>query len=191
MQHFWQNVDGYLTHKHPLVFNKMMDLAPKSGTWVEIGSWKGKSASYCVVELMLRGMKYDFHCVDPWTGSEEHENLQIIKEGKLFEEFMKNTLTISHLITPHKMTSEKASKKFEDNSVDVIFIDGDHSYEGVKTDLECWFPKIKSGGVIAYDDYPKWPSVAKAVHEFHNNNGYPIPEDLGQVIGRVGYWVKP
>lgn len=191
MEHFWQRVPGYINNKHPIVFNKMMDLAPKSGTWVEIGSWMGKSASYCVVELQRRNMSYMFHCIDPWTGSEEHKDLKVIQEGKLYEEFNKNVLPIRHLIHPHRMTSEEASKKFKDDSVDVIFIDGDHSYEGVKKDLECWFPKIKSGGVIAYDDYPRWPSIVKAVHEFHEKHNFPIPEELDQVIGRVGYWVKP
>ena len=33
--------------------------------------------------------------------------------------------------------------KFEDNSIDAIYIDGDHSYEGVKNDLELYYPKVK------------------------------------------------
>lgn len=191
MQHFWGSVPGYINAKHEIAFGRMMDLAPKTGTWVEIGSWMGKSAAFCTVELQRRQMQYNFHCVDPWTGSEEHQDNPIVQRGQLFDEFEKNVKPVRHLLQPHKMTSEQASKKFKDNSVDVIFIDGDHSYEGVKTDLECWFPKIKSGGVIGYDDYPKWPSIVKAVHEFHNEHGFPIPEDLGQVYGRVGWWVKP
>ncbi len=36
---------------------------------------------------------------------------------------------------------------------DVIFLDGNHSYEGVKNDLNAWWPKLKSGGLFCGDDY--------------------------------------
>lgn len=68
--------------------------------------------------------------------------------------------------------------------VDMVFVDGDHSYEGCKGDIEIWIPNIKSGGIIAVHDYKKkelyahdedykpyaphpkpWPGVDKAVDE--------------------------
>lgn len=50
-------------------------------------------------------------------------------------------------------------------SLDCVFVDGDHSYEAVRKDLEFWWQKVRSGGQLLGDDY--WMvDVAKAVHEF-------------------------
>ncbi|MGF1456733.1 MAG: class I SAM-dependent methyltransferase [Alphaproteobacteria bacterium] len=68
-------------------------------------------------------------------------------------------------------TSEAAVSRFDDESLDWIYIDGSHEYEDVRHDLRAWAPKIRSGGVIAGDDY-YWRnaagdySVKKAVDEF-------------------------
>ena len=49
--------------------------------------------------------------------------------------------------------THNAVKNVEDNSLDFIFIDADHSYEGVKRDIEDWSPKVKKGGLIIGHDY--------------------------------------
>jgi hypothetical protein len=59
----------------------------------------------------------------------------------------------------------KIINKFEDNSLDLIYIDGDHSFEGCYEDLKNWYPKLKVGGFILNDDY-NWESVKKAVSKF-------------------------
>lgn len=67
--------------------------------------------------------------------------------------------------TPIRKPSVEASKEFEDESCDVIFIDMQHTYEAVKEDLEHWYPKLKTGGYIAGHDIDK-DGVHKAVSEF-------------------------
>ena len=72
--------------------------------------------------------------------------------------------------------SHEAFDQFKDNSIDFIYIDGNHSYDAVKKDLELWYPKLKIGGVINGDDYNVFPvekmpdgsifGVTKAVNEF-------------------------
>lgn len=69
------------------------------------------------------------------------------------------------------------------NKVDMVFIDGDHSYRGAKGDILAWLPNIKEGGTIAVHDYNKrevfkdgpidnaphplpWPGVDRAVRRF-------------------------
>ncbi len=69
-----------------------------------------------------------------------------------------------------RMKSLEAVAKFPDESLDWVYIDGDHSYEAVKADLLAWLRKVKSGGALVGDDYD-WldetgaPSVRRAVEE--------------------------
>jgi len=52
-----------------------------------------------------------------------------------------------------KMTSLEASKLYEDETFDFIFIDADHQFKSVSEDIEAWIPKVKKGGVISGHDY--------------------------------------
>jgi hypothetical protein len=81
-----------------------------------------------------------------------------------------------------EMSSAEASASFPAASVDVAYLDGDHSYEFVKSDLEHWFPKVKKGGFLCGHDYlhggkekDAWPGVTKAVDEFVASHGLPSP----------------
>jgi hypothetical protein len=67
-------------------------------------------------------------------------------------------------ITDIKSISWEAANLFEDNSVDFVFIDADHSYESVKKDIKNWLPKIKKNGIIAGHDFHA-ESVSSAVNE--------------------------
>ena len=71
-------------------------------------------------------------------------------------------------INKWKMTSEEGAKKFEDESVQFVYIDALHTYDGVKKDLKLWYPKIKKGGFISGHDYDSkhHPGVKIAVDEF-------------------------
>ena len=69
--------------------------------------------------------------------------------------------------------SEEAAKLIPDESLDFVYIDGNHQYEFVKKDIESWYPKVKKGGIIGGDDYTSCPEteaeqfgIFKAVHEF-------------------------
>lgn len=59
----------------------------------------------------------------------------------------------SHLIVNHSFTPEAVGKlyKFTD-SIDFLFIDGDHTYQAVMTDWLLYSPLVKSGGIIAFHD---------------------------------------
>jgi|TARA_R110000824_G_scaffold2570_4_gene11849 predicted O-methyltransferase YrrM len=67
-----------------------------------------------------------------------------------------------------------ASRLFDDESIDFVYVDADHSYKGCMADLEAWYPKLKKGGILSGHDYgehpdkpePDFPGVTRAVDEF-------------------------
>lgn len=73
-------------------------------------------------------------------------------------------------VVVHRAFSLDAAERFENESLDWVYIDGDHLYEAVTADLRAFLPKVKRGGYIAGDDYgePGWweDGVTRAVDEF-------------------------
>lgn len=99
-----------------------------------------------------------------WNGVDINEDRQ-----KLMKEYAYNKLKIfDKKIKLIYNTSEEFSKTIEDNSLDFIFIDGDHSYSGVSRDLKNFFPKMKSGSLFGGHDY-YLESVQKALIDFFGN----------------------
>jgi len=67
--------------------------------------------------------------------------------------------------------SPKIAEIFPNEFFDLVFIDGDHSYEATRADIKAWFPKVKFRGLLAGHDYFHWePGVVKAVDESFGNN---------------------
>jgi len=74
--------------------------------------------------------------------------------------------------------SVQAATFFEDETFDFVYIDADHTYEGVSEDIRAWYPKVKVGGIIGGHDYVEATSndglefgVIKAVTEFREEKG--------------------
>jgi predicted O-methyltransferase YrrM len=81
-------------------------------------------------------------------------------------------------LTVHPADSALAAARFDDASLDAVFIDADHSEEAVTRDIAAWLPKVKRGGVIAGHDVDQF-GVAKAVSKI-------LP--TATVVGRC--WVQ-
>lgn len=65
-------------------------------------------------------------------------------------------------------SSHTVNDLIPDNSIDIIFIDGDHSYEAVKKDIALYLPKLKNGGLLTGHDID-YPGVNQAVNEIIDN----------------------
>jgi len=168
LEHFYQNLQGWFTF--PNLYSMLVEHIPENGKFVEVGVWKGKSLSYFIVENINKNKNITTYAVDTWEGSPEHTEESAIINKTLYEEFISNMSPVADKFMSMHMTSEQASKRFEDNSLDGVFIDAQHEYEPVKQDLELWWPKVKIGGFFCGHDYDPssmgWPGVAKAVNEF-------------------------
>ena len=165
MEHFYQKESfGEDWFTYPNLYREFVNMLPTESTFIEIGSWKGKSISFFAVEAINSGKNIKCYCVDTWKGSAEHTQDPNVINDTLYDLFIENTKPVSSFINPIRKPSVEAADDFSDESVDVVFIDGDHEYEPVKNDINAWLPKIKNGGIICGHDY-LLPSVKKAVDE--------------------------
>jgi cephalosporin hydroxylase len=172
MKHFYQDILGYTYPQNLIFFDMVIPKLPNNSTWVELGSWTGKSTAYCVVELYNANKLGKFVCVDTWEGSPIHFTRDTLPHGldnidDLYTTFLKNTNPIKDRITPIKSLSWEVADQFEDESVDFVYIDADHSYESVTKDLIAWWPKVKTGSYFGGDDFTKGhPDVIRATRDF-------------------------
>jgi len=81
----------------------------------------------------------------------------------------------------HRGYSVNVSKSFDDYSLDFVYIDARHDYDGVLEDCEAWFPKLRVGGLLAGHDFVtdgRYPmgvfGVQRAVKEFSDRVGVEI-----------------
>jgi predicted O-methyltransferase YrrM len=144
---------------------------------VEIGTFRGDFAH----AFLLRWSGLMLYCIDPWESVEgyEHQAKILVNIGGSSDRENDYVATMrkldnwKHRSTLVRASSEDAVVSFQDNSVDFVYIDGDHRYEMVKKDLALWWPKIRQGGVIAGHDIVcnnehkgGWgPGIQRAVHE--------------------------
>jgi predicted O-methyltransferase YrrM len=155
-------IHGWFDYKD--LFQTLVNQVPDDGIFVEGGALLGKSSTYL---CDLAKDRINIYIVDAWNYSkEELKKNKLTTEADVYQMFIENMG--DRKFTPIRKESIEASKDFEDESCDVIFIDMDHSYEGVKQDLIHWFPKLKKGGYIAGHDRD-WEGVSRAIHEFFPN----------------------
>ncbi len=133
---------------------------------VELGVSGGRFTSFlCATMHDMRMLAVDLWQEQPdntrdggqtYTGWTHEANYQAFSNGsKLF---------FGDRVTIWRMSTLEAAKGVRDNSVDFVFIDADHSYEACKADIEAWYPKVRSGGMLTGHDY-HWPTVTRAVDE--------------------------
>lgn len=171
------------------LYSEMVKLYPSGSHFLEIGCWKGKSSAYMAVEILNSEKNIRFDCIDIWETSDFYKTKlkdQLYPEFdfNLFETFCNNTRKVSHVINIVRLDSISASKAYQNNSIDFIFIDADHSYDAVKSDLKNWLPKIKDGGIIAGHDYGYDP-VNKAVSDLFGKNDFNDPWKCGCFLLKV------
>jgi predicted O-methyltransferase YrrM len=122
---------------------------------LEIGSYLGASTGFLgLAALQRRGF---VHAIDPWT----NDAMGAEGERDTWSEFRRNTTPFEHFITPHQGYSADVHAREQTIPCDLIFIDGDHSYDAVVTDLQLWLPSLRPGGVLAMHDIDS-PGVKQA-----------------------------
>ncbi len=137
-------------------------LLDKGTVWsfVEIGCFAGESAVLWHA-FLPNAMIF---CIDPWkAGYDPNDNASSHNMTLVEEAFDKRTMDC------YRLTKLKGtSSDFADHpwllSVDATYIDGEHTYKGVKADIEFWLPRCKLA-ICGHDYHPSWPGVIQAVDE--------------------------
>ena len=169
----------------------------------EIGVCKGEyTEKFCELGL-------EMNAIDPWMAyggyenSSAHQNESEINYKTTVDRLSK--YTNCKII---KKNSMDASSDFKNNSLDFVYIDGNHDFKHVAQDIYEWTNKIKSGGIVAGHDYTYFraksllgvcdviPVVNAYTSAFNINNWYVIGRKNAPVGERRDRWrswmfVKP
>jgi hypothetical protein len=125
----------------------------------EIGTYAGEAA-----EVFARYFP-EVHCVDPFDFPLDGEALQF--SWAEVESSFDERARLNFNIYKHKGLSVDVARSVASQSLDFVYIDADHSYKAVRSDIEAWFPKVKPNAFIGGHDFSYMqPGVPKAVLEF-------------------------
>jgi predicted O-methyltransferase YrrM len=177
------NADSIFTFTNKRELKALYQLAaacPHGTVALEIGSYLG--ASSCYIAAGLAQVNGYLICVDTWNNETMPEG-----ERDTFAEFQKNTSGLQHRITTIRKRSEEISNDEIRSPLNLVFIDGDHSYAGVKNDFECVQKWILEDGIIAFHDFShhNFEGVSRVIGEALASGRWMI---AGQVETLV--WIK-
>ena len=152
---------------------------------IEIGTCRGESA-YLILDECKNVFR--LYCVDPFLGYDDWA-------GELTQETMDKFETIARKNLSKfgsraeivKKKSSEAVADFIDESVDFIFVDGDHSYDATYNDLCVYYSKLKVGGIFSGHDY-HLAEVRRALTDFRAK--YNCREPMQMTLNSVWFWYK-
>jgi hypothetical protein len=148
-------------------------------TGAEIGVYKGDNAEF-ILSILQPKMLY---LVDPWNNFLDQDSNEIIGEVQYLETQQRLNKYGNKILI--KKTSLEASKMFKDEEFDFVYIDADHSHDGISQDLRLWYPKVRKGGILSGHDYHQnMIGVVMAVNEFCDEYKLKIMHSI------TDWWVK-
>ena len=121
----------------------------KPAVMVELGTHSGNSFFAFCQAIKENKLSAKCYAVDTWLGDKY--------TGSYVEDVYKDVVKYGHenypeIATLMRMTFDEALTHFENGTVDLLHIDGLHTYEGVKHDFEMWLPKLSEKGVVLFHD---------------------------------------
>lgn len=154
-EYFWRRELSSLPER-AFLFRLSHDI-PINAKIVEIGSWLGEST--CLLASGLKGSDARIYAVDNFIGHVSDSLARTRYQERLFRLKLNNTKeifdkNIAHFGLQYRVTaivadSLTAAKGFCElpNSIDLLFIDGDHSEDATKNDIVAWLPFVKHSGI--------------------------------------------
>lgn len=167
---------------------EIIELLPKNSVGAEIGVFKGEFGKFIFNTVTPKKL----YLVDIFTGvmcsgDKNGDNMEYINLDESYNNlkiFFKNDLNVELF----RGYSRDFFLQIPDDHLDFVYIDGDHSYEGVKIDLDYAFKKVKAGGIIAGHDYtPRFEGIIRAVNEFCDTHG--VTKIITESDGCPSYYI--
>lgn len=164
---------GHLIHEQ-LVHRPMIKFANENLGGELIGAEIGVSDGYNARRILdLLNIK-KLYLIDPYlpytTGAGVIYGTTIMQKKKGLAQQLTCARTNKAVLI--EQTSEEAAKKIKE-PLDFCYIDGDHSYQACKLDIETYYPKIRRGGVLGgHDFFGGFLGVVEAVIEFTEKHAY-------------------
>ena len=175
----------------------LLQLLPTGSAGAEVGVWTGDFSAALLQAVKPRKL----HLIDPWLymGDEAHrgalyggraarsqgdmDSIYDRVRGRFGDAIEEGAVEI------HRASSSDAAGELDDESLDWVYIDGDHRYAAVQSDLEIYASKLRSGGLLTGDDYGRagwWEDgVTGAVDDFVSATGWETEMiDRGQYVLR-------
>jgi hypothetical protein len=147
MEHFFETIPGWFNYHS--IYTQMVTACPQVGKFVEVGVYRGKSAAFMMVEIINSGKDISMDLID------------------VTDDFIQNLQPVAGRFTPITLGSPAAAYLYADNSLDFVWIDGDHSDQGIFRDITAWLPKVKVNGYLGGHDYdhPMHPGIRRVCNE--------------------------
>lgn len=156
--------------------NDLLDLLPKKIKIAELGVFRGEFSEIILSKIQPS----EFFLVDIFpsemcSGDKDGNNIAYDNLEEIYDVLVKKYKTNSE-VKVIKSTTTSFLNSIEDEYLDAVYVDADHSYDSVKNDLELSFKKVKNGGIIMGHDYTNlmFPGVVKAVDEFCSSHDLEI-----------------
>jgi hypothetical protein len=142
---------GYLGENEARFLGLLAAATPGKGVIVEIGSFKGKSTVVLASVAAHYGLG-PVVAIDPHTAPSVTDP-PIEKGSPTYEEFLNalQTSQVAFHVEVHRANSADIAK-FWNRPIRLLWIDGDHTYPGVKLDFDGFAPYLCPGAVIAFHD---------------------------------------
>lgn len=166
----FQDLDEFLISKTQGAFSPFDMMALETGTsrlksgdtYVEIGT-KGGRSFYTAFHLLPKGVKMHTYDIAD-IGAAEH----YMSRADFFADVgMRDTTTF------HQTASAYGAAEWDGDEIHMMFIDADHSYGGVKSDVKMWGPLVKSGGYLYFHDADDVaPGVLRTLAEIVESGEY-------------------
>ena len=174
----FDSIKGFLAHEEGLFLYELTKKYCLKNFAVEVGSYCGKSA--CYIGQACKENKTYLMTIDHHRGSEEQqygEEYFDPDEYNYDKEIVDTLPTLlkniqkfrfEEVILPVVNSSELASKEIE-NNIDLVFIDGSHTFESARKDYMSWKNKVRIGGILAihdvYDSEVEGGQAPKEIYE--------------------------
>jgi predicted O-methyltransferase YrrM len=151
-----------------------------TGTIVEIGAYRGASTVALALGVQSSGRGH-VYSIDPHKDFRGVLGGVFSPEDHLAFEVAIHKHNVAEWVSHHCSDSSSVAQGWTEK-IDLLWIDGDHSYEGVATDLKLWLPYISDGGILVLDDHSPGSEVEEAVRDHLPFSRYISIERIGDAL---------